>query len=214
MSEEIEMGDVATQYSCPTCREAGVKSQIVASGGNKLVCRSNPSGHLWTDVMEFKNLRPTMEFNVGPPVIATQTGHTTMQVSLPIAHKTILEAKMGATLNSTVAGILSMLAEGDVMIVPSGDIQRIKELINEKPKTSAELFGVIYAMHLRETEAKENERKALEEVKAYEGLNRKLVVVDLGDQRDNAEEKAKSESLPLKLYVEKNLRMALENNWF
>ena len=142
---------------------------------------------------------------LGPPVIATQTAHTTMQASLPIAHKTILEAKMGATLNSTIAGILSMLAEGEVMIVPAGDIQRIKDLIGEKPKSSAELFGVIYALHLRETEAKESERKSREEVAAYEGLNKRLVVVDLGDQRDNAEEKAKSESLPLKIYVERTV---------
>lgn len=207
------MPDVRTEWGCPTCREAGVKGQIVAVGGARLVCSTN-SNHFWTDSMEFMKLRPRMEFAAPAPIVSQQTGYTKVEVQIPINHAQTLSAKLGAQFNSTVAGILSMLAEGEVMIVPAGDLQRIKQLLGQTPQSSSELFGLIYALDLREKEAKADAEAAQKEVAAYEGLNKALVVVNLGDQRENAAEKAKSEGLPLKLYIERNLINALQNNWF
>ena len=207
------MADVRTEYGCPTCREAGVKSQIVAVGGARLVCSKN-STHFWTDSMEFMSLRPMMEFAAPAPIVSQQTGYTKVEVEIPINHAQTLSAKLGAQFNPTVSGILSMLAEGEVMIIPAGDLQRIKQLLGQLPASSSELFGLMYALDLREKEAKADAETAQKEVAAYEGLNKTLVVVNLGDQRENAAEKAKSEGLPLKIYIERALQNALANNWF
>jgi hypothetical protein len=206
------MSNVATEFGCPTCRDAGVTSQIIASGGNSLVCSTN-STHRWVDRLEFVQLRPAMAFTVSAPPPTQQTGHTKIQVSLPIGHAQTLAAKLGPKLEPTVAGILSMLAEGEVMILPAGDLQRIKQILGKMPDSSSELFGMIYALDLREKEAKSDVEQARKEVAAYEGRNREFVLLDIGGFRDAIEKRAQDDSLPVKLYLERFLKNAVENSW-
>lgn len=210
------MPQIKTGYACPKCREVGQKNEIVASD-RQLMCSGN-SDHKWSDILEFQSLRPTLEFAAAPPPPAAQTGHTkwTLNVSLPINHKTSVEAKLGPKLEPTVAGILSMMAEGDVMIVPAGDLQRLKQIgsIGKIPQSSSELVGMIYAADLQKQEAVDNERLAQAEVLAYEGRNRNLLVIDLGEHRTYADQKAKDENMPTKVWVEQMMKNAIANNWF
>lgn len=201
-----------TEFACPTCRDQGVKSQIQMIGGQKLQCIAN-SNHVWTDAMEFRNLRPTMEFSVPKAAPVKQVDYVSIQVSLPKKHAEILAAKLGDKFLQTVAGYLSMMAEGNPMIVPETDLDRINKLLNEKPQHSGELFGMIYALDLREKEAKASEAMMQEKLAAYKGANTKLAVINLGDQREYCEQKASAEGLPVDEYLSRYLRTAVENNW-
>lgn len=210
------MPEIPTGYGCPICRQTGARSEIVASE-RRLVCRVNPN-HQWVDTMEFQKLRPTLEFAIAPAAPAPQQGHTkwALNVSLPPTHRQAVEAKLGPNLEVTIAGILSMMAEGDVMLIPSGDLQRMKQIpsIGKIPQSAGELVGMIYAADLQKQEAVDNERRAQEEVQAYEGRNRQLLVIDLGEHRQYADAKAKDENMPTKTWVEMQMKNAIANNWF
>ena len=60
----------------------------------------------------------------------------------------MLEAKFGGTSESTIAGVLAMLSEGDILIVPESDLQRMKERFGKRPESSGELFGLMYSMSM------------------------------------------------------------------
>lgn len=211
------MPSIATEYACPTCQQqSGAKSQINAQDG-RIVCSVN-SSHVWVDSQEFASLRPKMEFAVAQPAPAPQQGHTKWQVNLylPMSHREAVEAKLGPKLEPTLSGIVSMLAEGDVMLIPSGDLQRLKQIpsIGKVPQSSGELVGMVYAADLQTAEAKDNERRALEEVAAYEGRNRNLIIIDLGEHREAAMMRAKDSNMPLKVWVETQMRNGIAENWF
>lgn len=210
------MPSIASEYACPTCLKSGARSQIIASDG-RLICSVN-SGHVWNDTMEFLNQRPTKEFAVAAPAPAPQQGHTKLHLdlSVPIGHAESIRAKLGPKLEVTIAGWVSMLAEGEVMLITAADLQRLKQLaiIGKTPQSSSELVGMVYAADMQATEAKDNERRALEEVSAWEGRNRHLLIIDLAEHRQYADTKAKDEAMPTKVWVEEKMKNGIANNWF
>ena len=73
---------------------------------------------------------------------------------------------------------------------------------------------MIYALGCEVEEAKQITDNAQRDLKAYEGMAPGRVVVDLGDQYQEAVEKSRGAGQPLKFYVETNLKNALRDNWF
>jgi len=175
------------------------------------------SAHQWNDHMEFMKLHPTMDFSVPKDTFAPQTNHVDMKVQVPLGVKTALETKFAGTLDSTVAGVLQMLSEGEILIVPESDLQRLKERTNHRPKSASELFGIIFMLGEQVNDRQAEVDQLKQEVAAYEGRGGKtMVMLDLGDKYAEAAQRAKNQEPPepLKFFLEKNLRNAIENNWF
>jgi hypothetical protein len=204
------MPEVRTEYQCPLCGKDN-PGQIIASSGS-LVCSVNRS-HSWNDTKSFMDNKPVKAFKATPQVFAAQTGHVKVEVLLPLGVKTALENRWAEKLNATVAGVLTMLAEGEVLVVPKTDLQRMKERLGKIPESSGELFGLVYALGEQANDAKQEAEAARKDVAAYEGLNKGSVVVNLGDSFANATEKASAAGQPLKLWMESQFKTALENNW-
>lgn len=204
---------VKSEFSCPRCKMAtGKLNQIVASAGT-LQCSVN-STHIWPDASSFYAENPTMDFKVAPPSFPPQENYAPMSVSVPIAVKSGLEAKYGDKVGATVSAMLQVLLEGDTLIVPEADLRRIADKLGAKPRSSSELYGMIFALGEEVTEQKSIAETAQRDVKAYEGLSIGRVVVDLGDEYAGASEKAKSAQLPLAIFITQNIKQALRDNWF
>lgn len=201
------MPEVRTEYGCPLCQ-----AQIVASSGS-LQCSKDP-GHRWNDTAEFIKAGPKKLFTVAAATFAPQTSHVPVKVLIPMGVKQALESKLGDKMDATVAGVLAMMAEGEILMIPESDLQRYKERLGKRPESASELFGMVYALSLQAEDAKLEATNARQDIKAYEGLAPGRVVIDLGDQFQPTMEKARSAEEPLKVFVERNLRTALENNWF
>lgn len=207
------MSTIRTGYSCVTCKRiTGDINEILAEGG-LLVCSKVPE-HRWNDMDEFYNLNPTLDFKQVQSRPAPQLNHTNLNVSIPVGTLNVLQSRYGDKLNSTIAGLLNIMAEGEVMVVSDTDVQRLGTMLNEKPKNSSHLVGMIFAMQSQIQEAKQIAETASKEVKAYEGMSPSTVLINLGDQYNYALDRAKNDSLPLKLWLEKNARAALENAWW
>jgi len=111
------------------------------------------------------------------------------------------------------------VVEGQTMIIPPIDTKRIKEKLGEfgiadPLRNSADLYGMLYTLGEKLREKTEEARQAGDDLKAYEGISRGTTLISLGAQYQNAVEKAKAEGLPLRVYIERSLITALENNWF
>ena len=132
---------VKTRYGCPNCG-----AQVNAEN-RKLVCSAN-SNHFWVDTAAFIGLNPPVKYEESKPPVAPQTNHVKWEVTVPPRVKAALEAKFGATTESTIAGVLAMLSEGDVMMIPESDLQRMKERFGKRPESSGELFGLMYSMSM------------------------------------------------------------------
>jgi hypothetical protein len=155
-----------------------------------------------------------MKYDVAAPVVAVQQNHIKFEVSVPPRVKTALESRFGARVLETVAATLAMLSEGDVLIIPDSDLQRMKERLGKKPESSGELFGLIYNVGMELESAQLARDNAEKDLKAYEGRAYGMSVIDLGKNFQNANERARAENLPLKIWLEQRVANALENNWF
>jgi hypothetical protein len=203
------------EYSCPICKQqSGATNQIMASD-MRLVCTANPS-HAWSDTQSFLDLQPTMEFKVAAQVFAPQQGHVEVKVLIPPRVKDALELKWGARLNPTVAGVLEVLAEGEALMLSQGDVEKLKlsEFLGSKPGSSAELCGQVYALRQEITEAKNEAENARKDVAAYENHSPGRVVIDISSFQQGAVEKARDANMPVKIWIETNLKNAIENSWF
>ena len=160
------------------------------------------------------NLKPQMKYKAQVMKAQPQANHIEMKVMLPLAAKTALETKLAGKLEATVAGILSMLAEGDIMIIPSTDLDRIKQRLGKKPESSGELFGMIYSLSLDAETAKQEAETARKDLAAYEGTGKGRVVIDLGELYGATAARANEENMPTKVWLERQVRNALENHWF
>jgi hypothetical protein len=204
---------VKSEYSCPKCKQTtGKLNQIVANGG-QLQC-SGDGSHTWNDTMTFYNEKPTMDFKVAPATFLPQVNHTPVTVSVPIPVKDAFEKKFGERASATIASLIQVLVEGDVIIIPQTDIDRISSRLGQKPGSSGELFGMIFALGEQVNDAKMLADNAAKDLKAYEGMSPGRVVVDLGDVAGDATEKARAQNMPLKVWVESNLKNAISSNWF
>jgi hypothetical protein len=198
---------VKTRYGCPSCG-----SQINAEN-RKLVCSAN-SAHMWNDIATFMNLNPAVKYEESKPPVIAQTNHVKVEVSVPPKVKQGLEAKFGNTSSATIAGVLGMLSEGEVLIVPESDLQRMKERFGKRPESSAELFGILYSLSMDLETANLVAVNAQKDVQAYEGRNPNSVLIDLGAQYGAVLEKARDQNETAKMFLERSLKLALENSWF
>jgi hypothetical protein len=94
------------------------------------------------------------------------------------------------------------------------DVERLKMMMPERPKSGSHLIGMIFAMQQDVQEAKGIAEAAASTTKAYEGMNPGKVVVDLGGNYQYALDRAKSEGLPLKVWMDQNVKTALDNTWW
>lgn len=196
-----------TKYGCPTCG-----AQIIA-GNHRLECSAN-SSHVWTDSAAFLGLNPPIKYEESKPPVAPQTNHVKMEVTVPPMVRQALEAKFGARADSTIAGVLGMLSEGEILIIPESDLQRMKERFGKLPASSGELFGLMYSLSMDLETEKLTAETARREVLAYEGRNPNSVLIDLGPLYGTVVEKAKDQGEPIKIWLERNLKNAVENGWF
>lgn len=196
-----------TKYACPSCG-----AQIIA-GNHRLECSAN-SGHVWTDIAVFMALGPQEKYEESKPPVAPQTNHVKVEVSVLPRVKQGLEAKFGDASESTIAGVLGMLAEGEILIVPESDLQRMKERFGKRPESAGELFGLMYSLSMDLETEKMTAETARRDVQAYEGRNPNSVLIDLGALYGPMLEKAKDQSETAKMWLERNLKNAIENNWF
>jgi hypothetical protein len=201
-----------TEFSCPVCKKTtGESNQVLATAGE--LCCSKNSSHRWNDTMTFLNLGPVAEFKV-MPLVAEQTDRTPFTIPVPINLKKQLEDKYGAKLYATVVAILNQMNEGTAMIVPNTDVERLVERLGAKFNNSSELVGVVYSKVCEADDARAERDNAVKDLKAYEGLSPGRVVVDLGPQMSAAQAKAVDAQMPLKMWVETQLRNAISENWF
>lgn len=206
------MPALPSEYACPACPQGkGNWVQIFASAG-ELSCAKGL--HKWNDTQAFLDANPQMVFKVTVPKALPQENHTPFNLKIPISLKTALDAKFGDKAGPTMLGILWQMLEGEAMIVPETDIQRLAERLGKRPANSSELIGLVYALSCQTEEAQQERDIAVKDVKAYEGMSPGRVVIDLGDQFTEAQVKAKDSSLPVKVWAEQALRNGLENNWF
>lgn len=209
------MPQIKTEFSCPTCVSlTGKHNQIVASD-QRLICTAD-SNHIWTDSQSFLALKPQMVFSAAKPAPAQQFGHVEVKVMVPPRIKDALTARWGDKFNATVAGVLEMVSDGEVLVIPEGDLDKLKskEFLGLRPGSSAELCGTIYALRQEIQEYKDAAETARKDVAAYENYSPGRVVLDISSILGPLTEKARDENLPLKVYVEQKLRFAVENSWF
>jgi hypothetical protein len=163
---------------------------------------------------EFYDLKPSLDFRQEQPKPAVQASHTPITVNVPVRVKNAIQSRFAEKADATVAGVLSMMAEGEVLVIGETDLQRLASVLKERPKNGSHLFGMITALLYERDEAKQIADAAAKDVKAYEGLSVGRVLIDLGAQYGAAANRAQAESLPLRVWVERAMVSALENNWF
>lgn len=136
--------EIASGIGCPTCwnNGAGVKSMLFARPGKfSYYCRT---GHEFPDLQDLKDLNPpTLPI---PQRQTQQQGHEPVHLLLPTDLKQALLQKFGSPekLQQTLAGVLRVLAEKQCFLVNEEDIERIEKMSGHKPKTGAELVGVMF----------------------------------------------------------------------
>lgn len=201
------MSVIKTRWACPSCG-----AQINAEN-RQFICSANRN-HSWNDVAVFQSLNPAVKYEEAKPPVVVQANHVKVEVTVPPRVKQGLEAKFGSTSASTIAGVLGMLAEGEILIVPESDLQRMKERFGKRPESSGELFGLLYSLSMDLETANLIASNAQKEVQAYEGRNPNSVLIDLGALYGPVVEKARDQNEPMKNWIERNLKTAIENSWF
>ena len=207
------MPTIRTGYSCPSCKRASGDTNEIVAEGRLLKCSKVPE-HQWNDLQTFIDLKPKIEFQQEQAKAAPQAGHVPMTVTLPPRIKNAIQSKYGDKADATVAGVLSMLAEGEVLVIGEIDLQRIASILRERPKNGSHLFGMLVALSEEIKEAKVNSEAAAKDVQAYQGLSVGRVLIDLGSQFQNATQRAQAENLPTGEFVRRAVVNGLENNWF
>ena len=197
---------VKLRYACPTC---GAQMQAF---NRQLTCSAN-SSHSWNDIATFQSLNPQVKYEEAKPPVMVQPNHVKMEVVLPPTTKTKFEAKFGDRGSATVSGLIQMLAEGEVVIVPEADLQRMKELLGKRPESASELFGLVYNLSMELETAKLIADEAKKDVAIYEGRNPGAVLINLGSLYGAVVEKARDQGETAKLWAERVIKHVVENNW-
>jgi hypothetical protein len=206
------MPSVATEFACPTCIASGKTNRINATDG-ALICTGDGS-HIWKDTDVFSKLQPRRAFTVTPPKLGDSTVRSEMKLMVPTSVKQALETKFGATMESTVIGFMTMLTEGEVLVIPQTDLKMIGEKLGSVPGSSGELKGMVYSATMDRDTAVEAEKIAKDKLAAIRGKNPDMVVINLGDQLPTAIDQARGWDMTLDEFIESSVKNALANNWF
>lgn len=204
-----------TEFACPKCkRETGKSTQIMAAEG-RLSCPAN-SNHKWNDTAEFYADGPRMEFKVGPAKFPPVEGQTPITLKVPLRIKDALDTRFGESLSAKVADILLQMVDGEPMMIGQADVERLRDRLGATPQNSSDLVGMVYAMICQVDEAKSERDEAVKDLKAYEGMSRGRVVIDLGPNYEAAVAKAKDAEppMPVAVWLQQRVKGALDDNWF
>jgi hypothetical protein len=106
-----------------------------------------------------------------------------------------------------------MLSEGEILMIPESDLQRIKEKLGKRPESSSELFGLIYNLTMELETAKLVADEAKKDVAIYEGRNPGAVLINLGALFGPVTEKARDQGETAKMFCERVVKHVIENNW-
>lgn len=206
------MPSIATEFACPTCTASGKTNRINATDG-ALICTGDGS-HLWRDTDIFIKLQPKREFSVTPPKFTDSTLRTEMKIMVPTSVKQALDTKFGSTVESTVIGFMTMLTEGEVLVIPQSDLKLMGEKLGSVPGSSGELKGMIYSATMDRDTAIEAERIAKDKLEAVKGKNPDMVVINLGDQMAAAVDQARGRDMQIDEFIESSVRNGIANSWF
>lgn len=209
---------IRTEFSCPTCKQRTggdgkpILKRILANAG-ELVCEGDGT-HKWPSIDQFFAAGPTVDFQPEVYKGLPQENTAPLTLTLPVALKAALTDKFGQKLSATVTGILASLLEGEAMMIPKSDIDRITARLGAVPKNSGELFGLIFSKTCDVENLQAERDEAVKNLQAYQNFSPGRIVINLGPQLATAEGKAKDASLPTPIWVERQVINALESNWF
>lgn len=206
---------IKTEFACPKCkRETGKSVQIMAAEG-RLSCPEN-SNHKWTDTAEFYADNPQMEFKVGPAKFPPVEGQTPITIKVPLHLKDSLELRYKDGLSAAVADVLLQMVNGAPLMIGQTDVERLRDRLGKTPENSSDLVGMVYAKICEAEEAKAERDEAIKDLKAYEGMSRGRVVIDLGPNYEAAVAKAKDAEppMPVAVWLQQRVKGALDDNWF
>ena len=208
------MQETKTRYGCPICRESGKKSQIIARN-RQLACSEN-SQHVWFDIQSFRELSPSVEFSEAMVAPAVQKDWVSISVNLPKRIKEGIDKIHGQNLNTVISEVLDALSRGQGMVVDSEDLTRIARAANlrETPSSASEIVGIIFSLTQQIADLQIERDASIADLKAYESRSEGRVVVDLGRNYQKIVDLARSSNEPIKMFVERNMNNAIENDWF
>ena len=209
------MPSFKTEFCCPLCEKATGKQVQISATEGKLSCPEN-STHRWVDTPSFYADNPKMVFKVGPAKFPPVEGQTPITIKVPLHLKDSLEQRYKDGLSAAVADVLLQMVNGAPLMIGQTDVERLRDRLGKTPENSSDLVGMVYAKICEADDAKAERDEAVKDLKAFEGMSRGRVVVDLGDFYESAAAKAKDSEPPLPVgqYVQRMVRTALENNWF
>lgn len=209
------MPTIKTEFGCVFCeRKTGKQVQILASEG-KLICPENPA-HRWEDTASFYADQPKMIFKVGPAKFPPVEGQTPITIKVPLHLKDSLETRYKDGLSAAVADVLLQMVNGAPLMIGQTDVERLRDRLGKIPENSSDLVGMVYAMICQAEDAKAERDEAIKDLKAYEGMSRGRVVIDLGQNYEAAVAKAKDAEppMPVAVWLQQRVKSALDDNWF
>lgn len=188
-----------------------VESEIFSeagAGGARMICAAGT--HTWSDQVVFMALNPRKLPVVARPD-SIQKDHVALNLMVPSSVKLALEARFGEKLPTSLTSVLGACAEPEMMVLNSTELQRIAERLGSKPKSSGELFGILFALGEEVKSTRNDYERLMRETNARRGGVG--VVVDLGDWMSKGVAKATEAGVSLEEYLGKYLRDSLENDW-
>jgi hypothetical protein len=209
------MPQLKTEWACPKCkRETGASTQILANEG-RLACPAN-SNHRWVDTADFYADGAVMEFKVGPAKFPPVEGQTPITIKVPLHLKDSLETRYKDGLSAAVADVLLQMVNGAPLMIGQTDVERLRDRLGKTPENSSDLVGMVYAKICEAEDAKTERDEAVKDLKAYEGVSRGRVVINLGDQYEAAATKARESEppLPVAVWLQQRVKTALDDQWF
>lgn len=208
------MPKILAGLACPVCDRSGTTSQLYQSTPSLAIfCESGNTEHVWRDTTSLYDMNPR-KLDVPKRVQTRQVNHVNVEVKLPQSTLDQLKAKHGERFDSSLTAILQACADPEIMILNTTDLDRIQERTGTRPKSSSELFGLLFQLG-EEVETlrivnKDLERKVL---MRKGGANTEGVTVDLGKFYTKAVQKAKDTEYPVDEYLSRYLQDSLENDW-
>lgn len=197
--------------ACPACDAMKVESEIFSEagpGGARMICAAGT--HTWSDQVVFMAMQPR-KLPVVPKVDTVQRDHVELKLQVPTSVKAALEARYGDKLATSLTSVLSTCAEPEMMLLNSTELARIAERMGVKPKSAAELFGILFQLGEEVKSAKNDYERLMRETGARR--NGAGVVVDLQEWMSKGVAKAGDAGVSLEEYLGKYLRDSLESDW-
>ena len=198
---------VKLRWACPTCG-----AQMTAFD-RKLVCSAN-NNHMWNDLAVFQSLNLVAKYEEDKPPVVAQTNHVKWEVTVPPRVKQALEAKFGGNVRIDDCWRTRNAVRGRDSDCPRVGPSADEGAVWKAAGKFGELFGLMYSMSMDLETEKLTADTARKDVQAYEGRNPNSVLIDLGPIYGTVVEKARDQNEPVKVWVERNLKNAVENSWF